>query len=140
MDLISFDETISAWSPRKTALGSLSNISFIAQKPELLCKIKIKEAFLNLLRKSLDIKLLCLCCLKKGLNLKQQLALQQVYKDIRKSNTVKKGWKQGSLMVQLELLQAVPYGSFLVYRVPFLLKIKRWYYRRCLVWQCKSSK
>jgi hypothetical protein len=31
---ISADETMSAWRPRKTALGGLPNISFISQKPE----------------------------------------------------------------------------------------------------------
>jgi hypothetical protein len=31
---ISVDKTMSAWRPRKTALGGLPNISFIVQKPE----------------------------------------------------------------------------------------------------------
>jgi hypothetical protein len=31
---ISVDETMSAWRPRKTALGGLPNISFIVRKPE----------------------------------------------------------------------------------------------------------
>jgi hypothetical protein len=36
---LSLDETMSAWRPRKTALGGLPNISFIARKPEPLGKI-----------------------------------------------------------------------------------------------------
>ena len=40
---VSLDETMSAWRPRKTALGGLPNISFIARKPEPLGKIKIKK-------------------------------------------------------------------------------------------------
>jgi hypothetical protein len=35
---ISIDETMSAWKPRKTALGGLPNISFIVRKPEPLGK------------------------------------------------------------------------------------------------------
>ncbi len=35
---LSFDETMSARRPRKTALGGLPNISFIARKPEPLGK------------------------------------------------------------------------------------------------------
>jgi hypothetical protein len=34
---------MSAWRPRKTALGGLPNISFIARKPEPLGKIKLKK-------------------------------------------------------------------------------------------------
>jgi hypothetical protein len=48
---ISLDETMSAWRPRKTALGGLPNISFIARKPEPLGKIKLKKLvliFLNI--------------------------------------------------------------------------------------------
>jgi len=37
---ISIDETMSAWQPRKTALGGLPNISFIARKPEPLGKFR----------------------------------------------------------------------------------------------------
>ena len=42
---ISVDEMMSAWRPRKTALGNLPNISFIARKPEPLGKIKLRIIF-----------------------------------------------------------------------------------------------
>ena len=37
---LSLDETMCSWRPRKTALGGLPNISFIARKPEPLGKVK----------------------------------------------------------------------------------------------------
>jgi hypothetical protein len=37
---ISLDKSMSAWRPRKTALGGLPNISFIAHKPEPLGSLK----------------------------------------------------------------------------------------------------
>jgi hypothetical protein len=36
---VCIDETMSAWKPRKTALGGLHNISFIVRKPEPLGKL-----------------------------------------------------------------------------------------------------
>jgi hypothetical protein len=38
---ISIDESMSAWRPRKTALGGLPNISFITRKPEPLGLSKV---------------------------------------------------------------------------------------------------
>jgi len=47
---ISVDESMSAWRPRKTALGGLPNISFITRKPEPLglCKIILLIIFLQI--------------------------------------------------------------------------------------------
>lgn len=45
---ISIDETMSAWKPRKTALGGLPNISFIVRKPEPLGKtLRTNKHFLH---------------------------------------------------------------------------------------------
>jgi len=45
---ISIDETMSAWKPRKTALGGLPNISFIVRKPEPLGKtLRTNKHFLQ---------------------------------------------------------------------------------------------
>ncbi|MFO0446461.1 MAG: hypothetical protein ACK51L_02220 [bacterium] len=70
---ISIDESMSAWRPRKTALGGLPNISFITRKPEPLGLSKVNFFFIFLYTLTLTF----LLPLPQVLNSKQVLALLQ---------------------------------------------------------------